>query len=377
MSAVADQDGGEPGTQRRRAVGVHSQRDAELPAVRFRRPQRASRRCPAPAALRQLHATTPRSRTWCSRSRSPTSSIWPTAPCSGPSAPRVEEARTNLAAAEERRRVGLATIADVLQARTAASQAQLDLQTIEGNVQTTRGALALVARPARQPAVRCGSTVAIAACGVARRQRERHHRHRAPGPSRPGREPRRGRGGARRHHRGAGGAAAFARLQRHRRPDLRHHHPGRRQQLHPFARPLDPDLQRLLPAVRPARGGVRGRGRAGAHRDAPARGGLPGLQRLLRAPDRHPAGPHLPGSARQRDPVERGRARRATRPGSARCSTCSLPRARSPSARAQRVEARLAWSVSLAQLAHDAGVLDPGGETPLRLTNDTTAVPPR
>ena len=47
------------------------------------------------------------------------------------------------------------------------------------------------------------------------------------------------------------------------------------------------------------------------------------------------------------------------------------------SARAQRVEARLTWSVSLAQLAHDAGVLDPGVENPLRLTNDTTAVPQR
>ncbi|HEX2217213.1 MAG TPA: TolC family protein, partial [Gemmatimonadales bacterium] len=64
----------------------------------------------------------------------------------------VEEARTNLAAAEERRRVGLATVADVLQARTAASQAQLDLQTIEGNVQTTRGALALsLGLPANLP----------------------------------------------------------------------------------------------------------------------------------------------------------------------------------------------------------------------------------
>jgi NodT family efflux transporter outer membrane factor (OMF) lipoprotein len=53
------------------------------------------------------------------------------------------EADANLEAAEERRRVGLATIADVLQARTAASQAQLDLQSTEGNLQTTRGALAL------------------------------------------------------------------------------------------------------------------------------------------------------------------------------------------------------------------------------------------
>jgi outer membrane protein len=42
-------------------------------------------------------------------------------------------------------------------------------------------------------------------------------------------------------------------------------------------------------------------------------------------------------------------------------------------ARAQLVDARLAWSVSLAQLAHDAGVLDPKGGNTLRLTPDTTS----
>jgi outer membrane protein TolC len=46
-------------------------------------------------------------------------------------------------------------------------------------------------------------------------------------------------------------------------------------------------------------------------------------------------------------------------------------------ARAQQVDARLSWSVSLAQLAHDAGVLDPKGGTSLHLTTDTTTVPPR
>ncbi|MEP6689033.1 MAG: TolC family protein, partial [Gemmatimonadales bacterium] len=45
------------------------------------------------------------------------------------------------------------------------------------------------------------------------------------------------------------------------------------------------------------------------------------------------------------------------------------------SARAQQVDARLAWSVSLAQLAHDAGVLDPQGGHSLRLSSDTTRVP--
>ena len=62
------------------------------------------------------------------------------------------EARTNLEAAEARRRVGVATIADVLQARTAASQAELAAETIEGDLQTSRGALALsLGLPANLP----------------------------------------------------------------------------------------------------------------------------------------------------------------------------------------------------------------------------------
>lgn len=54
----------------------------------------------------------------------------------------VREAELTLAAAEERRRTGVATIADVLQARTAFAQARLDLQSLEGGLMTTRGALA-------------------------------------------------------------------------------------------------------------------------------------------------------------------------------------------------------------------------------------------
>lgn len=55
----------------------------------------------------------------------------------------LEEAQANLAAAQERHRVGLATIADVLQAQTAVSQAELDLETTEGTLATTRGSLAV------------------------------------------------------------------------------------------------------------------------------------------------------------------------------------------------------------------------------------------
>ena len=54
----------------------------------------------------------------------------------------VETARTNLTAAERRHDVGLATIADVLQARTALSQAELTAQSADGNVQVARAALA-------------------------------------------------------------------------------------------------------------------------------------------------------------------------------------------------------------------------------------------
>ena len=62
------------------------------------------------------------------------------------------EARTNLTAAEERHRVGVATIADVLQARTAVSQAELAAQVTEGNLLTSRGTLALsLGLPANLP----------------------------------------------------------------------------------------------------------------------------------------------------------------------------------------------------------------------------------
>jgi len=54
----------------------------------------------------------------------------------------VKEAQTAYQAAEERRRAGVATVADVLQAKTQLSQAVLAEQQAEGNVATVRGALA-------------------------------------------------------------------------------------------------------------------------------------------------------------------------------------------------------------------------------------------
>lgn len=64
----------------------------------------------------------------------------------------VKEAETSLESTQQRQHVGLATIADVLQAKTALSQATLTLETTEGDLQTTRGALAAaMGLPANAP----------------------------------------------------------------------------------------------------------------------------------------------------------------------------------------------------------------------------------
>jgi outer membrane protein len=54
----------------------------------------------------------------------------------------VDEAQTNLNVSEGRHTSGLATIADVLQSRTALSQAVLTLESLKGRIMTTRGVLA-------------------------------------------------------------------------------------------------------------------------------------------------------------------------------------------------------------------------------------------
>lgn len=64
----------------------------------------------------------------------------------------LSEVQTNLQAADERRRAGVATITDVLQARTSVAQIQLDVQTLEGQLQSVRGGLATaIGLPANLP----------------------------------------------------------------------------------------------------------------------------------------------------------------------------------------------------------------------------------
>ncbi len=63
-----------------------------------------------------------------------------------------KEAETNMEASKDRHHAGVATIADVLQAKTALAQAKLVLDSLQGQIQTTRGALATaMGLPANTP----------------------------------------------------------------------------------------------------------------------------------------------------------------------------------------------------------------------------------
>jgi len=64
----------------------------------------------------------------------------------------IKERQTSLESADARHRAGVATIADVLQARTALSQAKLTYETIEGNLRRLQGTIAtLMGLPASTP----------------------------------------------------------------------------------------------------------------------------------------------------------------------------------------------------------------------------------
>jgi outer membrane protein len=63
-----------------------------------------------------------------------------------------KEAETNMEASKDRHHAGVATIADVLQAKTALAQSKLALDSLQGQIQTTRGTLATaMGLPANTP----------------------------------------------------------------------------------------------------------------------------------------------------------------------------------------------------------------------------------
>jgi TolC family type I secretion outer membrane protein len=287
----------------------------------------------------------------------------------------LEEAQTNLTAAEERRRVGLATVADVLQARTAASQARLDLQTIEGNLQTTRGALALaLGLPANLPydvdssaatapvtplADSVNAVIATALRGrpdLAASRAEAEAARAGIGEARAGLLPT------------LGFSATAGRTYATTIPDGASSYSLTLGLTIPifsgFSRQHD-----LRAAEFEAEAA---RARAESLRQDVVFQVFSAYHALQTATRRVGTAEDLLASAEQSNDVALGRYKAGVG------SVLDLLSAQTAlaSARAQQVEARLAWSVSLAQLAHDAGVLDPrGGQSPLRLTQDTTSTP--
>ena len=288
----------------------------------------------------------------------------------------LDEARANLEAAEERRRVGLATIADVLQARTAASQAQLDLQTTEGNLQTARGALALaLGLPANLPydVDSAAASVPVAAL--------------------------------------ADSVDTLIESALRGRPDLA----AARSQAEAARAGIGEARANLLPSLTLSATGGRTYATTipdGANSYNLAVGlAIPLFNGFSRQYDLRAAEYQAEAAAARGETIRqqvvfqvfsayyalqtstrRVRTAEDLLASAEQSSEAALARYKAgvgsildllaaqtalAGARAQRVDARLAWSVSLAQLAHDAGVLDPQGGSSLRLTTDTTAAPSR
>jgi outer membrane protein len=288
----------------------------------------------------------------------------------------VAEARANLAAAEERHRVGVATIADVLQARTAASQAELAAETTDGNVQTSRGALALslgipanlpydVDSTAGQPpvSVLADSVDALIARAV---------------DARPDLAAARAEFAASRSQVSAARA--------NRLPSLVLNGTGGR--TYTTSLPQGGNNYTVSLGLRiPLFAGfsrIYDQRQAAAQSDAAgARADLLGQQVIFQvfssyhslqtAARRVRTAEDLIASAEQSSEVALGRYKAGVG------SVLDLLSAQTAlaDARAQQVLARLQWNTSLAQLAHDAGILDARGGSSLRLTPDSSSQKPR
>jgi outer membrane protein len=281
------------------------------------------------------------------------------------------EAEANVTAAEERRNAGVATIADVLQARTAASQARLTTQSTEGDLATTRGSLALaLGLPANTPydvdpeaGERPISTVADGVDAlIAEAVRNRPDLRSARAAAEAARER---------------VVAARARLL----PSLGLSTTGGR--TYSGALPAGANTYGATVNLSvPLFAGLSRRYdlRAARFNAEAAEGQIEATQQkviftvysdyytLQTAGRRVATAEDLLASARQSSEVALGR----YKAGVGTVLDLLAAQTALADARAQRVQARLTWSVSLAQLAHDTGLLDTRGGSPLRLQPDQT-----
>jgi outer membrane protein TolC len=298
----------------------------------------------------------------------------------------VAEARTNLEAAQDRHQVGLATVADELQAKTALSQAQLDLETVEGNLQTTRGALAVsiglpanvsydVETPAAFPVASIADSVdaLITAALEARPDL---------GAAQAEFEQAKARISQARSERlpslmlsGSGGRTYLTGIRSSSNttgPNSTH---GNNYSVNIGLRiPLFAGFSRAYDQLQAEAEAQAAAARVDALRQQVVFQVFSSYYALQTATRRVRTADDLLASAQQSEDVALGRYRQGVG------SVLDLLAAQSAlaSARAQQVQARWVWATALSQLAHDAGILDTHGTSPIRLAPDsTTKNPPR
>ncbi|HEU4641989.1 MAG TPA: TolC family protein [Gemmatimonadaceae bacterium] len=290
----------------------------------------------------------------------------------------VEEARANLAAAQERRRVGVATVADELQARTALSQAQLALETTEGTLLTTRGALAVsVGLPANVPYDVQPPDTTLPVSGVAdsvdvliaRAVESRPDLAAAVADS-------------------AQAHARIGEIRAERLPSLSLDGTGGRTFGGPLPKtggnsytltlglriPLFAGFSRAYNQMAAEAQARAAAARLDATRQQVIFQVFSSYYALQTATRRVRTADDLLASAQQSYDVALGRYKAGVG------TVLDLLAAQSAlaDARAQQVQARWVWRTALSQLAHDAGVLDVHGGSPIRLAPDTTGQqPPR
>jgi outer membrane protein len=288
----------------------------------------------------------------------------------------VREARTNLAAAEERQRVGVATIADVLQAKTAASQAELAAQATAGDLQTSRGALALSLGLPANIAYDIDSTAAKVPVALLADSVDALIARAV--------EARPDLAAAQAEFEAARSQISVARANR--LPSLSLNGNGGRTYTSTLPRggnnytvtlglriPLFAGFSRIYDQRRAVALSDAAAARADALGQQVIFEVFSSYHALQTAARRVRTSEDLMASAEQSNQVALGRYREGVG------SVLDLLSAQSAlaDARAQQVLARLEWNTSLAQLAHDTGVLDASGGNSLRLAPDSLGRTPR
>lgn len=287
----------------------------------------------------------------------------------------LKEAQTNLEAAQQRHNVGLATIADVLQAQTALSQARLSLEATEGQLQTTRGALALsMGLPANVPydlEVPSDTTVPLGISDsvdtlIARAVRER-----------PDLAAQRAQAAAARARLSVARALALPSLSiggtttetdfLSARPVFRNSYTATLT----LSIPLFSGGSQIYDVKAAAAAADAAAQRAHGFEQQVIYQVFNAYYALRTATQQVRTSADLLASATQSEQVALGR----YRAGAGSLLDLLTAQAALASARAQAIGARFSWYIALAQLAHDAGILGLDGGSPLHVRTDSTGTP--